>query len=200
MDEPNYQITDASGTVIGEIGETNSGGVAIEHASSGETAVLDADGLDVGSVSTDELFTEPAAAILTKTSTESIADGSVTEVSWDSATELNADADQFADLANNQVTIPNNEYTYARVTFALDIVNSPDLNRTVMQSKVNGGFKNGLPKIDNNQTNVRSLGALQSAWIPITSGDSFNVQFLQSSTSAQEIDDAAGTFFQLEAI
>lgn len=57
MDEPNYQITDASGTVIGEIGETNSGGVAIEHASSGETAVLDADGLDVGSVSTTNLNT-----------------------------------------------------------------------------------------------------------------------------------------------
>ena len=51
MDEPNYQLTDANGNVIGEIGATSDGAVVVEH-SSGEQAVLDGDGLEVPAVST----------------------------------------------------------------------------------------------------------------------------------------------------
>ncbi|QLH80994.1 hypothetical protein [Halosimplex pelagicum] len=47
MDEPNYQITDSTGTVIGEIGATSDGDVVVEHAATGETATLGPSGLGV---------------------------------------------------------------------------------------------------------------------------------------------------------
>jgi len=60
MDEATYNITNADGTVVGQIGTTNSDDIVIEHPGSGETVTLGPDGLTTSAVSTGDLFVNNA--------------------------------------------------------------------------------------------------------------------------------------------
>jgi len=102
MDEPNYQITQPDGTVIGEIGETSGGKVAVEHAASGEQAILDQYGLQVPAVITDDLSIANSGTRVYLNTDQTIQENSITGVAFDSIT---FDDDDEADLSNNGITV-----------------------------------------------------------------------------------------------
>jgi len=160
-------------------------------------------GLDMGnnaisnasSVSTTELFTEPAGARLTKTSNQTIPSGSPQTVTWESATERNSDADTFADLTNNAITIPNDEYSVARVGFGL---RTDTHEWDFARPKLNGNRFDGTSDIDIS-SNVTICGGLWSDWVSVSQGDSFTLDFRQSTGNDQSVQSDEPTWLAVEA-
>lgn len=74
MDEPNYNITDSSGTIVGQIGVNANGDPVVSKPGGGSVVVTD-DGVEIpgdasvgGSFSTDNLSLEPIQQITTSMS------------------------------------------------------------------------------------------------------------------------------------
>ena len=53
MQEPNYNITDGNGDLVGQVGTNSNGDILVEH-SSGEQAVLSDSGLAVDALQTED--------------------------------------------------------------------------------------------------------------------------------------------------
>lgn len=156
-------------------------------------------GIQTPSVSTVELFTNPAGAILKQSSDQTIPSGTLTELSWDASTERNTSAPSFADLSNNQIVIPNDDYTVARITVGLDMGQSIawDLFRPLYNGS---GSAEGLSVIYPGGTLWRGH-VLSSAWIPVSSGDTFSADFRHTEGSDQTtLSTDSRTFLSVEAI
>jgi hypothetical protein len=146
------------------------------------------------SLSTDELLTVPSGTILNKDSDQSVSGDSSTTVVWDSATELNSDAPVFADLANDGITIPNSDYSKAKLTACIRVESETSVNFCTFQ-KNGGGF------VHSGNLAGSSFERLQitSGWVDVSSGDTFTLLLqLASGDTVKAID--SQTWFELEAI
>lgn len=170
---------DVQGTLQRDL---DAGGQAIENA---------------GSVSTDELNTVPAGVRLTQDTNQTVPTGTVTELKWDSATERNPNAPSFADLANNAITIPSDEYSIARVSVRIRTINPVPIES--ITPRFNGAFKIGMAgAVYEGNLTTTSVETIVSDWVDVSSGDSFTVNFEHSSGSDEEINSGI-SWFSLEA-
>lgn len=161
---------------------------------------LDAGGNSVtnaGSIETEELFTAPAGVRLTKTSAQSIPNDSVTELTWEAADERNASSDAFADLANDGITIPNDEYSVARVSCSISTAGT--IPWELMDFRLNSaGFSGGPTFVPRGNLSLDSM-FLVSDWVNVSSGDTFTVRFWHSEGTSQAINATNATWFAVEA-
>ena len=199
--EPRYRLVDSNGNVVGSFFQNADGNVEIQDET-GTGSVFGPDGIvtpaiDAESVSAGLLRTDVQGARLTKESDQAIADNTLTEVSWESASEKNANAEAFADLSNNALTIPNSEYSYARLTVAIRTTSAIEWD--LVFPLLNGSPADGLGRTEP-KTAWQSM-TIQTDWVSVSSGDSFSVEFRQTSGSEQTIDgNPDRTYIALEAV
>jgi hypothetical protein len=149
---------------------------------------------DHQSIDTDELFTTPSGVLLTKTSNQSIPNSSQTTVTWDQSDEYNSDAPNFADLGNNAVTIPNGDYSRAKVTFGFGFGSQATVDFIV--SLLNGSNFQGQAEL---QSVDISHDRIVSAWISVSNGDSFTIDLLHSTGGAIDVLSGNATFLEVVA-
>jgi len=154
-----------------------------------------ADGISSSSLNTDELMTVPAGVRLTKDSSQTVTSGATTEVTWESASERNSEANAFADLANNAITIPNDQYRVARVGWAL----RTDTHAwDFVVPRLNGSNFTGRGFFYPSGNYALQSNSVWSDWVAISSGDSFTLDFNQATGSDQNINNDEGTWFSVE--
>lgn len=156
--------------------------------------------LDVQTLATDELFTEPAGAVLTNGSTQNVANDTLSTVEFDTlVSELNSQADAFADTNNNGITIPNDEYTYGRMEATVRWGSVTALD--IFDFQKNGSnFTRGTQL--NYAGNLSAIGwpVISTPWVPISNNDTFTVRVRQTQGSQQTISADNRVWFELEAI
>jgi hypothetical protein len=153
------------------------------------------DEVDSDLVDTDKLNTTPAGVRLTKTSSETLANGSdVTPISWESASEYNASAQDFADLNNDAVTIPSDDYNYAYITVGLELPSRVEID--YLFSQLNTNYVDGQIRVKNLKFKADDW---RSSLIAVSSGDTIRLQIKQSSGSDVDIKANNGTFFEVVA-
>jgi hypothetical protein len=131
--------------------------------------------------------------ILTKDSSESIADNTLIDpVSWENADERNSDAPAFSDLANNQIKVPNDDYSFGKVACQIDIASQVEFDFVDIQK--NDGTPAGTARAEE----VADAATLEihSGWIPVSSGDTFDVRFRQVSGSPVDMLGVNTTWFE----
>lgn len=137
-------------------------------------------------VTTNELFTAPQAVMLTKDSTQSIASGTITELTWESADERNSAAPAFGDLANDGITVPNGDYSFGKFTIAAGFDTAVSFD--FLQIQKNGAIFEGKGIWRPAGTSWRTGGPYSSAWVPVSSGDTFTAEIGQSSGNPQTVE------------
>lgn len=170
----------------------------IDNASFGTN--VDAQGNDInniGAVNTDELRTTPNGVLLTKNSDQPAGNGSlINPVEWESADEFNSEADDFANLSNNSIDIPNDEYSRARCTVSILMGSQVEFDFFTVTK--NGNSPNGISSIED--LSDATGYSFTTAWVPVSSGDSFEVLFRQSSGGTVKILSDHATYFMVEAV
>lgn len=160
---------------------------------------VDAVKTTTGEADITELFAEPAGVVLTKDSNQAAADNTLVDpVSWENASEKNSESDSFADLDNDQITIPNDKYSFAQFTCGIKLGSRVEFD--FWDIRKNGSGFRGQFKVEN-LTDVQTL--MQStAWVPVANNDSFSIRFRQVSGGSVDINQAAQdvTFFEVTAI
>lgn len=157
-----------------------------------------ADGVDANSIGVDELFTAPAGVLLNKSSNQSIPDNTITEITWGQADELNPSAPAFADLSNNQIVVPNGDYSRVRLTAGIWFTGQVQVDLLDIQQ--NGGdFDTGAGMPSAWSLADSQSVTLTSGWVPANSGDTFSMRIRQISGGSKDLAANARTWFQLEA-
>jgi len=159
--------------------------------------ISNVDSLTSNSVNTDELFSAPAGVRLQSSTQQTLGNNTVEQLTWDQASEYNTEADDFADLANDRIVIPNSEYSYARLKVSLRFLSSIKVN--FVDTQKNGGLYDGRAFYQPQQA-FKSV-FLTSSWVPISQGDAFISRVRQESGADEDTHPESGdTWFSLEAI
>ena len=152
--------------------------------------------LEAESVSTDELYTEPAGVLLTKTDPQTVSNDITTKLTWDDAVEFNDSAPDFADITNNQISIPSSDYSFARIVAQVETDNMIDW--VFLAQEKNGSRFDGRGVI-------RPEGDFKAAtittnWVPVAENDDFEVVFRHDQGNDEDIAAKTDTWVSLEAI
>jgi hypothetical protein len=151
-----------------------------------KNGVLTGPDIDADSVNTDELKTPLTGARLIKGSDQSINAGVRSEIQFGNAVNFNPNGPDFADIGNNAVKIPNDDYSQAKINFGIRL--DAKYNISSVQPLVNGGLVEGLGRVfkddQNSQMDTYAFGP-----IGISSGDSITIEVETASNAL--IDDSA---------
>lgn len=159
-----------------------------------DTQELTAD-VNNDSVSTDAIHTTPQGARLTLSSTQSVADDTLTTINYDS---VERDTDNFADLSSDAITIPSDDYSFARLKVQLRWASASDVD--LLKFQKNGGGFGGNAELSYEQPSVFTLPAITSSWVPVSANDSFTVQVRHITGTTVDLDASSRNWFELEAI
>jgi len=189
--EPRYRLVDADGDVVGSLFAESDGTLKLQEGTSGNDNELAL--TTQGALEAEQFFSDPVAVRLTKTSNQTINAGTLTEVTWDTSDELNASAPALADLSNNGVTVPNDDFDYARARF--QILTDFAVTVSSLRFRKNGAKAPGIGDIAYDMTNARTAN-VASSWVPVSSGDTLTAE-MELDTQA-DIRPNSRTFLSVE--
>jgi len=142
-----------------------------------------ADEVDANLVSTDVLFTPPQRTVLSKDTNQTLSNGSLEEITWES---VPVDRQGIADLSNNGVTVPSNpDFDELKLRCKLRL--SGDTGGILIFNRVNGNNPNSTDDArlqgdySTGAENELNLPIVESPWIDANGGDTWTFKCRQNS-------------------
>lgn len=172
---------------------------SVDTGSATVTNQVDAGSVNTGKAEiTDLRNTKPNTALVNKTSTQTIADNSLTRVQWDQEVRDFIDG---VDLANNKITV-SSDYNFFRIGVSIRFDSDLDSLDFLSQS-VNNSFVEGAATTTFNfgQGGISRIAPLKSGWIFVGDFDKdVSIDIQQSSGSPIDISGSSEETVWMEVV
>ena len=195
--EPRYRLVDSNGNVVGSLFQNADGNVEIQDET-GTGSVFGPDGIvtpaiDAGSVSTEQLNTNPTGTLVGLDGDQTIANDTITDIEWQTET-ARGEVSGLLDSTNNEVIVPSG-FNWAKITVSGFWSGTIEID--VFETRVNGDTFEGMG--DTRVTTARGVTAV-SAFTPVSENDAITAITRHDAGQSEDLFDNDRTWMEVVLI